>query len=232
MPFDHAAIERRWHPADDGIEDLLDPFVFKGSSAENGIDLIADDPFADDSVDLIFWDRIGAFEDLHHEFFVRSSIVASSSRSSIRIFLHCSRRSAGIGFNVVFRTHRFVVEEVGLHRNEVDHSFEFRLGADRAVDRNRVRMELFAHRLDGIEEIGSDSVHFVDECDTGNAIAVGLAPNGFRLGLNAGNRIEDCDGAVENAKRALHFDREVDVAWSVNDIDLAILSNRRSWPQR
>ena len=54
MPFDHTAIERRWHPADNCIEKRLDPFVFEGCSAEDRIDLVGDDPFADGSMDLIF----------------------------------------------------------------------------------------------------------------------------------------------------------------------------------
>src|SRR6185503_16281269 len=33
---------------------------------------------------------------------------------------------------------------------------------------------------------------------------------------------EDCDGAVEHTQRALHFDREVDVARSVDDVDAVV----------
>ena len=92
--------------------------------------------------------------------------------------------------------------------------------------------EFFSHRFDGIEEVGADAVHFVDECDAGNAVAVCLAPNCFRLGLNACNGIEYGNSTVENAQGALHFNREVDVAGGVDDVDLAVLSNRRSSQQR
>ena len=77
------------------------------------------------------------------------------------------------------------MEQIGLHRDQVDHSFEVRLGADRAVDRDRVGVELFSHRLDGIEKVSADPVHFIDERDPRNAIALRLAPNGFGLRLNA-----------------------------------------------
>src|SRR5206468_4640404 len=36
------------------------------------------------------------------------------------------------------------------------------------------------------------------------------------------DRAEDADGAVENAERALHFDGEVDVTGSVDDVDAGI----------
>ena len=108
-------------------------------------------------------------------------------------------------------------------------------GADRAVDEDGVSAEFFLHRVDGHEVVGADAVHLVDERDTRNAIAVRLAPDSFRLGLNACDGIEHSDSAVENAQRALHFDREVDVARGVDDVDLVSsplpLSNKR-WSKR
>ena len=38
MAFDHPAIERGWHPADDRVEDLLNSFIFKGGSAQDRIE--------------------------------------------------------------------------------------------------------------------------------------------------------------------------------------------------
>ena len=76
--------------------------------------------------------------------------------------------------------------------------------------------------LNGVEEVGADAVHFVDESNSRNAIAVCLAPNGFRLRLNTGDSVEYGDSAIENAERALHFDGEVDVARGVDDVDFAI----------
>ena len=48
MPFDRASVNRRGHPTDDGVEDLLNSLVFKGSPAEDRIELVGNDPFADD----------------------------------------------------------------------------------------------------------------------------------------------------------------------------------------
>ncbi len=65
---------------------------------------------------------------------------------------------------------------------------------------------------DGMEEVGADTVVLVDVRDAGHAVAVGLAPDGLGLGLNAGDRVEDGDGAIEHAQGALDFGGEVDVA--------------------
>ena len=53
----------------------------------------------------------------------------------------------------------------------------------------------------------------------GHVVLVGLAPHRLGLGLHAGHGVEDGDGAVEDAQRALHLDGEVDVARGVDDVD-------------
>ncbi len=54
-------------------------------------------------------------------------------------------------------------------------------------------------------------------------IAVGLAPDGFRLGFHAIDAREDHDGAVEDAQRALDFGGEIDVAGCVDQVDVIAL---------
>ena len=71
-------------------------------------------------------------------------------------------------------------------------------------------------------EVRADAVHLVDEADARHAVLVGLAPDGFRLRLDAGDGVEHGDGAVEHAQRALDFDGEVDVARRVDDVDAVI----------
>ena len=71
-------------------------------------------------------------------------------------------------------------------------------------------------------EVRADAVHLVDEGDAGDAVLVGLAPHGLRLRLDAADGAENADRAVENAQRALHFDREVDVARGIDDVDADI----------
>src|SRR5690606_7380191 len=53
-------------------------------------------------------------------------------------------------------------------------------------------------------------------------ILVGLAPNRFGLRLDTGNRVEHRDRTVENAQRALDFDREVHVTGRIDDVDALV----------
>ncbi len=75
------------------------------------------------------------------------------------------------------------------------------------------------NHVHGTEKVCADTVHFVDETNTGNTVVVRLAPYGFGLGFHTGNRVKNCDGAVENTQGTFHFDSEVNVSRSINDID-------------
>ena len=80
-------------------------------------------------------------------------------------------------------------------------------------------------------EVGADAVHLVGEDQARNLVAVGLAPHGLGLRLDAGDGIEQRDRAVEHAQRALDFDGEVDVARRVDDVDAVLDAVRASRTQ-
>ncbi len=113
-----------------------------------------------------------------------------------------------------------------LHRDEVDDALEVALGADRQLDRHGVGAEAVDHRLHALLEVGADAVHLVDVGDARDVVLVGLAPDGLRLGLDAGDGVEQRDRAVEHAQRALDLDGEVDVAGRVDDVDAVVLPLR------
>ncbi len=114
--------------------------------------------------------------------------------------------------------------EDGLLVDNVDLALELVFGAEGDEDGPGVGAELVAHLIDGVLEIGTDAVHLVDESDAGNAVLVGLAPDGFRLGLDAGDAAEDGDGAIEDAEGTLDLGGEVDVAGGVDDVDAEFLA--------
>ena len=99
-----------------------------------------------------------------------------------------------------------------LHLDEVDDAAELALRPDRQLDDGDGRVETLPDHVDAAEEVGADAVHLVDEADARHVVLVGLAPDGLGLRLDAGDRVEHRDRAVEDAQRPLHLDREVDVA--------------------
>ena len=110
-----------------------------------------------------------------------------------------------------------------LHLDDIDDALEIGFGADRPGDDHRAGAEPVDHHLDAAREIGAGAVHLVDEADARNLVFVGLAPDGFGLGLDAGDRVEHRDRAVEHAHRTLDLDGEIDMARRVDDVDAVIL---------
>ncbi len=100
--------------------------------------------------------------------------------------------------------------------------------ADRQLDQHGMRAEPVDHRLHAALEVGADAVHLVDEGDPRDVVLVGLAPDGLRLRLDARDRVEQRDRAIEHAQRALDLDREVDVAGRVDDVD-SVAAPLRTW---
>src|SRR5690606_28195294 len=91
----------------------------------------------------------------------------------------------------------------------------------------RLRAEALDDRVDGEVEVRAELVHLVDEADPRDVVFVRLTPHRLGLGLNALLAIEDGNRAVEHAKRALDLDREVNVAWGVDDVDLVLVPEAR-----
>ncbi len=137
----------------------------------------------------------------------------------LRLRLECGRNL----FVVIFRPESFFLPDDGLHAQKVDHALEVRLGADRQLDADRPAADLGVDLLDTTEEVGADLVHLVDEHDARHAVFVGLAPDGFRLRLDALVAVEDADRAVEHAQGPLDLDGEVDVAGRIDDVETLVV---------
>ena len=109
---------------------------------------------------------------------------------------------------------RLVQVAHGLHLDEVDDALRASPPAPSGswIATADFAAQALVHRLDRVEEVGAHAVHLVDERDARDLVLVGLAPDGLGLGLDARDRVEDRDRAVEHAQRALDLGREVDVA--------------------
>ena len=106
-----------------------------------------------------------------------------------------------------------------LHLEQVDDAGVVALGADRELHDGGGGLEAILDAVERLEEVRAEAVHLVDEADARDAVLVGLAPHGLGLRLDAGDTVEHGDRAVEDAQRTLDFDREVDVAGRVDDVD-------------
>ena len=124
--------------------------------------------------------------------------------------------------DLVLRAERLILPEDAAHLDQVDHALQAVFRADRELDGNGIGLQSIHHRLHGVIEIGADSIHLVDECQPRHLVLVGLAPDRLRLRLHAGHGVEQRDGAVKDAQRALDLGREIDMPGRVDDVDLVV----------
>jgi hypothetical protein len=107
--------------------------------------------------------------------------------------------------------------------HKVNKTLQIRFKADWNVQNSWLCAQTIDDRLHAIFEVRAGTVKLVDEAHAWNAVLIGLTPYGFGLWLNAGNAIEASDRAIENAQRTLNFNREVNVAWCINDVDAVVV---------
>src|SRR5512145_412831 len=66
--------------------------------------------------------------------------------------------------------------------------------------------------------ISTKPVALVNKCDTRNIVLVGLAPHRLRLRLDTTNRTKYRDRTVQDSQATFHFDSEIDMSWSIDDV--------------
>ena len=138
MPFDRRDVERRREVVDDRVEQRLHALVLERRAAEHRDELEAAacpcGARATISASVI-WSASPSRN------FAMSASSTSAQASIIfsRSSAHLALRSAGISTPLVLLALRLVVEDGGLHRDEVDHALVLVLFADRPLDRHRGR---------------------------------------------------------------------------------------------
>lgn len=107
----------------------------------------------------------------------------------------------------------------GAHAQQVHDAREAVLPADRRLHDERHGVQALAEGADCGVEVGTGAVQLVDERDPRHAVPVGPPPHRLALRLDAGDRVEDGDGAVEDAQGAFDLVGEVDVARRVDQVE-------------
>ena len=200
------------------VKKRLHSLVLEGAAAENR-DYRSRDGGAADRGNKLFGREVSPFEKrLHHSLVRIRDLLDEFGARELGFVLQLGgdladgKRLALVGI--------VVLPDDGFHVYEIDDAFEAVFAPDRELYRAGVRLKLVAKLADDALEVGAHAVHLVDECDARHVVAVGLAPDRLGLRLNAAHRAEDAHRAVEDAERALDLHREVDVAGSVDDVDV------------
>jgi hypothetical protein len=223
--LDVGHVERAGEIVDDSVEELLDALVLVGGAHEDEVELVGDDALAKGRLQHVDGDVLlleGELHDLVGEVSGRvEKLAALGSRELGEL--------VGDGVQGLRIDHALVVflEVPGGHRDEVDETPELVLGSHGNLGRDGRCAQAILHGVDGMEEVRAHAVVLVDEGDAGDVVVVGLAPDRLGLGLDACDGVEDRDGTVEDAQRALDLGREVDVTRGVDDLDDVVLPEAR-----
>ena len=148
--------------------------------------------------------------------------LSSSTAASMRVCLYCAALTFRLfrDFRVgVLGPERLVFPNHGFHPHQIDDALEIRFRSKRQLNTDRTAADLGFDFLDAAMEIGAGLIHLIDEHDARHVVFFGLAPDGLGLRLHALVAVEDADGAVKHPERALDFDREIDMAGRVDDVE-------------
>ena len=216
LAFGGRNVERAGEVVHDRIDEQLNALVFKGGSADHGNEAVGDGLAADGGLEILNGNRF-FLEEHHADLFIE---VAHFLDEFVVGGLGHILEVGGNFFDDIGRAHDIAVGvDDGLLVEDIDLALEVVLFAERDEDRAGVGTKFGAHGFHGGLEVRAGAIHFVHESDTRNAVFGGLAPDGFRLGLNAGHAAEHGHGTVQHAKGTLDLGREVHMARGVDDVD-------------
>ena len=215
--LDRRDVRRCRHILDDSVEELLDALVeVRGTAAHRDSQILAG-TFAERLLQLVDG-RLFSLKILLHQVLIKvADLLHHLGVPLLRLILHILR-NVDDGDILALG----VVVNVSLHLHHVDQALEVILLADGQLDADRVLAETMLDLVDCHEEVCAHDVHLVDEGDTRDMISVRLTPHVLGLGLNASLRVEDADGAVKHAERALDLDGKIHVAGGVDDVDAVL----------
>ena len=207
-------IGRRRQVVEHGVEHGLDTLVLERGATEHRDQLAFDRSLTQRGLDLGQGQRF-AFQKLLDQLIVHLGGGLDHLLAPLGREIEQFGRALGMDDLLA----DIVLVESRLHRDQVDDSLEVAFRADVDLNRDRVRAQTLAHLLDDRQEVRARPVHLVDEREARHLVLVRLTPDRLGLRLNARDRAEDRDRAVQNTHRPLDLDREVNVTGRIDDVD-------------
>src|SRR6478609_3244099 len=217
---DRVDVERRRQVLDDRVEQGLHALVLERRAAEHRVELVGEGRATDGRLELLDAE-LALVEELLHDLVVGVRQRLEQLLAVLRGLL--GQLGRDLLDDVVLADGGLAAPDQRAHADQVDDADEVTLGADRQLQDQRGGVEALDHHVDAAEEVRAGAVQPVDEAHPGHGVLVRLAPHGHRLRLDTGDTVEDGDGAVEDAQRALDLGGEVDVTRGVDNVDLVVL---------
>ena len=214
----HLPLQRAGQIAHHGIEQGLHALVLVGRATENRRDALALHRLLHNGMDLVFSHGQLAEELLHERIGIhRQRLEHLVPGLGGRLSQASRNRLAAHVLAVV------AIKIERLHGDQIDHALKLVFLADRNLHPHRIAAELVLELLDDAIVVGAGAVHLVDERQTRHLVPLHLAVDRHRLALHATHGTEHENRTVEHAQRAFHLNGEIDVARSVDEVDVAVV---------
>lgn len=200
----------------DGVEHGLDTLIGKGRTHHDSGELAGTGGAADSILDLF----VGGFLLLEVEL---SHIIVDISKLLDQGLTLLSGKSLERTGNLIgdadLGTTR-TLKVPGLHLDKVDNALELVLGTNGDLNSGGGNLELGVDLFDSLPGVGTHTVHLVDKRDSGDIVTLHLTIDSNGLRLNTADSAENHDGTVEDAQSTLDLDGEVDMAGSINKVEV------------
>ena len=112
---------------------------------------------------------------------------------------------------------------VGLHGDQIDHTLEAGLCADRCLDRDALPAESLPDGLEGLVKVGVFSVHLVKDDNSGEVSLLDLPPHELRAHLDTRGGAEHQDSGIGHLEGGHNLPHEIGVPGGVYQIDLSVV---------
>ena len=211
-------IQRRGQIVDNGVQQRLHTLVPEGRAAEHRHEEIGQRSAAQSPANLFL-------VEITLRKVVGKQIVGGFRHGLQQLFPEFLGLSEITFRDLVFLvlgSEGLVLVAVGFHPHEVDDTRKLVFRTHRNLDGYGNSAEFAANLVDHPRETGSDPVHLVDEGDARHAVAVGLPPDGLRLGLDPADSTKNSHRAVKDAEAAFDFRRKIHMSRSIDDIDAMV----------
>ena len=96
------------------------------------------------------------------------------------------------------------------------------------MNRYSISFQAVFHHLHSIKKIRSNSIHFIHECNSRNAVFICLAPHRFRLRFNTTDRTKKSNCSVEHTQRSFDLGCKINVSRSINYINPMVIPKASS----
>ena len=110
-----------------------------------------------------------------------------------------------------------------LHGDQINHPLKIIFKTNGQLDHNRVQIQFVPKLAHYPGRVGTGAVALINKGDTWNIVSCHLAIYGDGLRLDTSHGTEDQNCAVKNSQRAFHLNCKVNMARSINNINIHIL---------